>query len=162
MGPMAAAGPQAPAPNCPPSGPFINVLFLNWWVMACHKFHWVLDRALSLTNPIFKQSLPCSFPSSFAYSDLCFPQEYLEGGAFQSTVTFGFALTCFFWSLLQWISCMNLLPCVKKGSWIVGQWFFMKGHTLGQCLSVIDAATSLLWGEHRFPSTCFLMTSVWS
>lgn len=34
----------------------------------------------------------------------------------------------------------------------------MKGHILGQCLSVADAATSLLWGEHRFPSTCFLMT----
>lgn len=40
----------------------------------------------------------------------------------------------------------------------MGHWFFMEGHTLGQCLSVADAFTSLLWGEHRFPSTCFLMT----
>lgn len=119
MGPMAAAGPQAPAPNCPPSGPFINVLFLNWWVMACHTFHWVLDRALSLTNPIFKQSLPCSFPSSFAYSDLCFPQEYLEGGAFQSTVTFGFALTCFFGVFCSESHVWTYCPVLKKG---VGLW----------------------------------------
>lgn len=47
------------------------------------------------------------------------------------------------------------LPCVKKGSWIVGHWFFMEGHTLGQCLSVADAFTSAL-GRTQVPFHMFL------
>jgi len=39
MGLTAPAGPQAPAPSHAEFGLVRNVLFLNLWLMACHRFH---------------------------------------------------------------------------------------------------------------------------